>query len=271
MKKPKTIEEFKEWARDEIDCDFDDEANANLYDTNCNRTIAAAQNHPFFRDLDNKLLEWEDQYRLKTGTSLLMSGENIDLTIKTFESVLNKSFRFNVIWNKKFPKEPEKGWVGCDNAFGRLNDIIRGTLVCRFIDGPAFLVKNLDTFAKELGLTTYHYPQNRDVGYYAYHFYVRIPVALLHRDLIVHDDQMDIEIQITTQLQEVLKDMTHGFYRTERLQPSNDDKWKWEFGTNKFKVGYLGHALHLLESVILEARDFNRKRSQAKKRGDKNA
>jgi hypothetical protein len=32
-------------------------------------------------------------------------------------------------------------------------------------------------------------------------------------------------------------------------------KWKWEFESSRFKVGYLSHTLHLLESVILEARN----------------
>jgi hypothetical protein len=67
---------------------------------------------------------------------------------------------------------------------------------------------------------------------------------------------VEIEIQITTQLQEVLRSLTHKFYEAQRLQVVPDKgKWKWDFKSNRFKVGYLSHTLHLLESVILESRD----------------
>mgnify|MGYP005993013917 CR=1 FL=1 len=49
---------------------------------------------------------------------------------------------------------------------------------------------------------------------------------------------------------------THKFYEKERTSDFQDTgKWKWDFDSGKFKVGYLSHTLHLLESIILESRN----------------
>jgi hypothetical protein len=61
---------------------------------------------------------------------------------------------------------------------------------------------------------------------------------------------------VTTQLQEVLRGLTHTFYEEQRATESRKtSKWKWEVRTNRFRVSYLSHTLHLLEAIILEARD----------------
>jgi hypothetical protein len=64
-----------------------------------------------------------------------------------------------------------------------------------------------------------------------------------------------VEIQITTQLQDVLRSLTHHLYEGQRLQSEESGKWKWDFASNRFRVGYLSHALHLIESIILDSRD----------------
>ena len=57
-------------------------------------------------------------------------------------------------------------------------------------------------------------------------------------------------------MQEVLKDLTHKFYEKQRVSIDKDkSKWKWDFSSSRFKVGYLSHTLHLLESIILESRE----------------
>jgi hypothetical protein len=79
---------------------------------------------------------------------------------------------------------------------------------------------------------------------------------------------VEVEIQLTTQLQEVLRSLTHPFYEAERLLRNPDKgKWKWDFSSGRFKVGYLSHTLHLLESVILETRDKVRSERVVEKGG----
>jgi ppGpp synthetase/RelA/SpoT-type nucleotidyltranferase len=100
------------------------------------------------------------------------------------------------------------------------------------------------------------YSQERDDGYYAYHVYVSFPAKIFDVEWNKEDVQVEAEIQITTQLQEVLKDLTHKFYEKQRISLDKDtSKWKWDFASSRFKVGYLSHTLHLLESIILESRE----------------
>ena len=101
-----------------------------------------------------------------------MVAPTMDLSTKPFKSVIDKSFRFNVLWNKKFPVEPQKyGWTTPDNIYSNINDLVRTCLVCKFIDGPDFLIKKLQEFSKTRGRACKTYSQSREEGYYAHHFY----------------------------------------------------------------------------------------------------
>ena len=140
--------------------------------------------------------------------------------------------------------------------YSRLNDLIRGTLVCKYVDGPAKLANLLDERAKKLGLPSRYDAESREQGYYAYHFYVTIPVAVLGSDLTEAETPLQVELQISTQLQEVMRKVTHDFYEDVRDFDSPDDgKWKWEIDSNRFRAGYVSHTLHLLESIIVQLRN----------------
>ena len=111
-------------------------------------------------------------------------------------------------------------------------------------------------YAGELDLERRRYSQERDDGYYAYHYYVKFRVRIVDKSWHESESSMEAEIQATTQLQEVLRVLTHKFYEGNRIIFGEDSsKWKWDFTSNRFRVGYLSHTLHLLESIILEARD----------------
>jgi hypothetical protein len=69
----------------------------------------------------------------------------------------------------------------------------------------------------------------------------RIPVAL--------------EIQVTTQLQDVIGKLLHKYYEDRRMQASQPElKWQWNYESDEFLTNYLGHILHYAEGMIMEAR-----------------
>jgi ppGpp synthetase/RelA/SpoT-type nucleotidyltranferase len=266
MKKPKDIDEYKPWARANLGTDFDSEAYANIFEINAKNSLIDSQRHPFFSGLDAQLAAWSENYRKRTAAELLMTTAPLAMQMKSYASAVNKSFRLNVLRNSNFPSPPDKGWLTTDNLLLAINDTLRGTIVCRFIDGPAYVARALGKYAKSMGLKHRSYSQQRDAGYYAYHFYVWLPLHFFDIDWKGVEAPLQIEIQITTQLQEVLKDMTHQFYELDRLRDSASGVWKWEYSTSRFKIGYLSHSLHLLESVIVETRDTERKRSIRRKK-----
>ena len=260
---PKTLEQYCVWAVNTLHTDFNEGKSKRIYEVNINNYFNTISRHDFFKALQPEFEKWDEEYYKLTNTHLLMDLYAPPLLQKPYLSAVDKSFRENVLLNKNFPEQPKRGWVSADNLHTYFNDVIRCSIVCKFIDGPEFITERLRTYAETLNLKYRQYTQERDEGYYAYHFYVTFPIKLVNKDWHETDSNVGIEIQVTTQLQEVLRSMTHNFYAQSRLEPdANSSKWRWQFTTNRFRVGYLSHALHLLESIILEAREnMNKKDS----------
>lgn len=240
-----------------------------LYKANLATALLTVQGHEFFRQLEADLRKWEHAEREATGAPLLMTLSAPQLLQKPYTSVANKCFRKNCLTNPAFPEAPTGGWIAPTDIYRRINDLIRGTLVCKYVDGPAKLAELLHSRAKALGLTSRYDAESREEGYYAYHFYVSIPVGIFQpdADLTVIDTPLQVELQISTQLQEVMRKVTHDFYEDSRDKSVPDDgKWKWEIDSNRFRAGYVSHTLHLLESIIVQLRNesFNNKKLQEK-------
>jgi ppGpp synthetase/RelA/SpoT-type nucleotidyltranferase len=256
MCQPSSLEEYKEWAKQTLSTDFNNRKIERLYETNLTNIYNAITQHKFFILFSTQASNWQEEYSQKTYSDLFMGSYDPRLVTKPYQSAIEKTYRVNILWNQDFPEEPKKGWVNHQNMFTQFNDLVRGILVCRFIDGPAFVAKKIIGYAKEHKLKYRKYTQERDDGYYAYHVYISFPAKIFDMDWNEEDVSVEVEIQIKTQLQEVLKDLTHKFYEKQRVSIDKDkSKWKWDFSSSRFKVGYLSHTLHLLESIILESRE----------------
>lgn len=256
MKKPETIPQYLDWAAEHLASDFKDPKSKRVYEVNLNISFNVISKHSFFSELQTQLENWDQEYLANTSTRLLMESSPPELVQKPYESAVDKSFRVNVLWNENFPEPPKKGWITADNLYFYFNDLVRCSIVCRFIDGPRYLTDLLMRFAEDHGLERRRYSQERDDGYYAYHYYVKFPLKLLNSNWDEIESYIEVEIQVTTQLQDILRSLTHSFYKATRVLPEKDSsKWKWDFKSNRFRVGYLSHTLHLLESIILESRD----------------
>ncbi|OIT16262.1 hypothetical protein BL243_12305 [Ralstonia solanacearum] len=227
-----------------------------LFGLNSRSAQLAAQEHPFFSGLASDLKLWEDQELKRTGASLLMNLDPPKLESKPYGSVRNKSYRKNHLLNTKFPNEPDSGWITPENVFEKINDLVRGTLVCKYVDGPQRLAQLLTDRAQALDLRSKFDAEGREQGYYAYHFYVYIPVDVANDQMETATKELSVEVQLSTQLQEVLRKVTHDFYEEVRDQIEEDaGRWKWEIETNRFRAGYVSHTLHLLEAIIVQLRN----------------
>lgn len=263
MSKPGTLEEYIDWAKTTLGIDLEDINERTLYHYNVQNAFTAVINSPFLKGLNAQLAKWAEEYKTQTGSDLLMENSRLSPIQKPYDSAINKSFRKNIILNDHYPGPPKKGWITPKNLPDHINDSVRGTLVCKFIDGPSYVSARLTDYADALGLRNRQYSQERDEGYYAYHFYAGFDVELYNNIGQVRKSTVDMEIQITTQFQEVLRSLTHRFYEERRLQSEVDhSKWKWDHKSNRFRVGYLSHALHLLEAMITESRDKVHESSQ---------
>jgi len=254
--KPKTLEEYKEWANTSLSAQYDDVL-PRIYKANSANALAGAESNLFFINLHKQLIDYAAEYSATYSADLFMSvTPEVKLHQKSFESSLNKEYRANVIRNFSFPREPRSGWIKPESWFSSINDLIRTTIICKFIDGPKFIAERLKTYGESLGLSCEYVPQQRDDGYYAYHFYIKLPVPVFDRNWVETVNDISIEIQLTTQLQEILYQITHRYYESTRDKFISDPHaWKWEVGSSRFRAGYICHTLHLLEGIILELRD----------------
>ncbi len=256
------LDDYSTWFKNHVGGDLANREAERLYTLNAGNARTSVTAHQFFAGLDAHIEETCQSYKQEFHSELLMTSlDEITLSVKTYASVVNKSYRENILNNGKFPQPPEQGWVTPANWYGKLNDIIRYRIVCKFIDGPEFLAKSLCLLAENCGVRSETKQHNKEGGYYAYHFYVWIPVGLLvpHENTVQSfDTEMRVEIQLTTQLQEVLYDLTHDIYEELRISSgSQSSSWQWDYSSPRFKPSYMGHTLHMLEAIILEVRDKN--------------
>ena len=68
-------------------------------------------------------------------------------------------------------------------------------------------------YAGELDLERRRYSQERDDGYYAYHYYVKFRVRIVDKSWHESESSMEAEIQATTQLQRYLESSLISFMK----------------------------------------------------------
>jgi len=253
-KKPPTLIEYKTWLANEHMCEV--ERTRPYYESVTSKVQRDLENSELWQRLTRELKEFDDQYLVQTGFPLQMADQACEILIKPFESFILKTYKKNILQNKRWPKEPEGGWILPDNWFSRINDIIRTLIVVKYLDGVQFLVDKLERFCVEKNIVSRNYFEAREDGYYAGHLYVRhtleIPKMTWDTELI----EVSIEIQITTQLQETIRRLLHKYYEQKRGRVAKDTTaWQWNYKSDEFAANYLGHILHYVEGMIMEIRE----------------
>jgi ppGpp synthetase/RelA/SpoT-type nucleotidyltranferase len=212
--------------------------------------------HPFWTTATSKRRDWSEEYQLETKYELYSKEPSSGILIKPWESVVEKTFRKNILENNSWPGEPVGKWITPENYLADFMDILRTTFVVKYLDGVDFLAKKLSDLALQYGLRSAIDRQAKDVGYYALHYTVWIPFTVPRRDWKTKTLILAVEIQITTQLQEVIKKLLHKHYEATRIDPDKSGiGWQWDYRSKEFFANYLGHILHYMEGAILEVRD----------------
>ena len=265
--KPGSWGEFIVWATDQGFEVRDDEATKRHFDTLQVVLLNDIQKHPFFTQLSEALLAAEERYKARTSNPLLLEGNlaEFSLQTKSYASTIDKAYRHNVAWNGKWPKPPKAGWVLPTNWHSIFDDLLRGTIVCKYIDGPEAACEAMKSLADKLSIESEFASRQLDEGYYAYHFYAKIPAEISDIAWKKHSVDLKVEVQVTTQLQEAARRLTHEAYAEQRSRLERDrDAWKWEHASDRFRAGYIAHTLHLIEGLIVELRDRRERKPDAK-------
>jgi len=253
--RPSDAAAYLRWARDTHKIDFD--RNAGLYGVNINAAFTSVNESAAWPKLLEHLRDAEKGYKAKHSASLYFDKPKLEIYKKSYTSVIDKTFRKNVVLNDNWPRPPKGGWVTPDTLYTAIDDLLRTTVVSQFFDGPKFLLESLKDLCRKLGLSAYSRVHNRTEGYYGHHLYIGFPVRLAATSGKTRAHTLNVEIQMTTVTQDLLRKLTHPYYSEERssLPDPAGAPWQWENKTNKFRARYLSHTLHLLEALILDVRD----------------
>jgi hypothetical protein len=214
------------------------------------------ENSSFWQDLQLNIKNYNDEYYLQNEYSL-MRVEKIPIFQKSYDSVINKSFRKNILLNTNFPDPPNKGWILPENWFTEIKDLLRTTITVRYLDGVEFLAEKIRDLCMEHNFQFVVDYEAREEGYYAAHITIFGNFSIVDNEWNEKEISFPIEIQLTTQLQEVIKGLLHKMYEENRISSNKevDKKWQWDYKSKEFSSNYLGHILHYVEGMILEVRD----------------
>lgn len=258
VSKIENIKDYRDWFEEKFHVYSNYVA---YYNSVVNKMIVDISKSRIWLDIIENLEDIGVQYEMKKKYSLLLyPNENIKVLGKEYDSLIDKTYRKNVLNNNKWPNEPASGWISPDNWFSKINDIVRTSIVVRYIDGVEFLVEKIKQIVLKNKNKIEVQMEAKDEGYYAAHIYIPQEVEIQGFDRGSEIINVKFEIQITTQLQEVIKKLLHKYYETKRISSKSQDKnWKWDYKSDEFAANYLGHILHYVEGMIVEIQEKQRK------------
>ena len=253
--KPKNIEEYKKWLQEKHKIEISERTLVH-YDSVTSKVKRDFEGSVFWIQLTKNLREFDSVYNLEKHYPLFISDLKPEVYIKPFDSFLLKTARKNILENICWPNEPDGGWVLPNNWFSRINDIIRTLLKVKYLDGVGFLIDRIHVHCEQHGMPCEVFLQAREEGYYAAHLYTKQEFEIPRFTWDTENVEMSVEIQITTQLQEVIRRLLHKYYEERRGRLKEEDtKWQWNYESDEFIANYLGHILHYVEGMIMEVRE----------------
>lgn len=254
-KKPQNIPEYQEWLYKNLREETSTSAR-NYFESVLSKVKADFENSDFWIKLTGNLQEYGQEYYINTDYYLFANNSPYDLKpkllIKSYDSFLLKTFRHNVINNINWPNAPNEGWILPSKGFSLINDLVRTLVVVKYLDGVEFIIekiKNIDCNCKVEF-------KAKEEGYYAAHVYIKRTYEIPKFDWNTRNEDILVEIQITTQLQEVIRKLLHKHYETNRKKIDIEStKWQWNYKSDEFSSNYMGHILHYIEGMIMDIRD----------------
>jgi len=252
------FKEYEKWLKEEHEKEITS-FDKTYYEEVSNKIKQEIEKSELWETLTEKLKDYNDEYFIeKQGYQLLTNRESVPiLDIKSYDSFFLKTYRKNVLENSKWPKPPSVGWILPDDWYLSINDIVRTLLVVKYLDGVEFIIEKLALLCKECKSPCRIDYEAKEEGYYAVHIYPKQKVEIPLRDWDARKIDVEIEIQITTQLQENIRKLLHKYYEVQRTKESQKEgvKWQWDYHRDEFSTNYLGHILHYMEGMIMEIRE----------------
>lgn len=253
---PRTVEQYCKWLAEEHHVS-DLVHQRTYFESVATKVLTDFEKSQVWLELQRRLPDISGEYYLMAEYQLLIGPYELPpLVRKPFDSFLLKTFRKNILENRLWPEPPAGGWILPSNWFSMINDIVRTCFVVKYLDGVRFLTTKIQSLCEEQGLPCEAEYQAREEGYYAAHLYIlrEFEIPALTWDTV--KVKVAIEVQITTQIQDLIKNLLHKHYESRRTKAVPDEmKWQWDYKSKEFATNYLGHILHYVEGMIMDVRE----------------
>lgn len=224
------------------------------YQTNADRIRSSFLEDAFWVSIVASLRDINAKYLIEFKEDLF-GNLHPEIVIKPFSSLLEKTYRKNVVLNQNWPDPPEGGWYLPSNWFSRLGDIVRTTIAVRYIDGVNFLSEKVSEIASGIHVSCDQEFEAGMDGYYALHLCYRKDLTLVTEDWKAFDANVALEIQITTEVKRIVKSLLHVFYERSRLSSPQGGNAMWDYKSDHFAASNLGHMVHYIEGMLVQLRD----------------
>jgi len=255
LNKPENKAEYFKWLKEYHGVTIEPK-HARNYESVTNKIRRDFEELTFWKHFKENISSYNSEYFIQTGYNLFVDLKPPEILIKKFENFVDKTYRKNILENRKWPAEPQRGWVLPQNWFSQINDIVRTMITVKYLDGVEFLINKFQDFFLTNGIQFHKFYEAREEGYYAVHLYMECEFEIENLEWDTQKTIVRIEFQITTQLQEVIKTLTHKYYEKRRNMLRKDsEKWQWKYDSEEFTANYLGHILHYIEGMIMEIRN----------------
>jgi ppGpp synthetase/RelA/SpoT-type nucleotidyltranferase len=236
-------------------------AHRNHYQTVSQEVLRSFNECAFWKNVLPELPNIDDEY-LITHKFPLIFNRRPEIIVKPWQSFLQKTYRKNISTNIAFPNPPEGGWYLPSNWYNRIHDIVRTTITVKYLDGVPLVLEKLKTMANTEALAFDDQLEARIDGYYGAHFNCFKGCEIFTIEWTNIIESVALEIQITTQIKDVIKSLLHKYYETSRMsnKVSSIVDISWNYENDEFITAYLGHILHYVEGMIINVRDRERGR-----------
>jgi ppGpp synthetase/RelA/SpoT-type nucleotidyltranferase len=229
----------------------------------------AFESSDYWREVSMRLDDWAETYRKETKAALFLSPPTLPkLASKPWQSFMSRTWRENVSTNENWPKPPKGGWWLPDNWFERAWDVVRTRLIVRYMDGVRMLASELVECAEAppLELPARDEPEAKLNGYYAFHVYVRQTFEVVEEDTPLECESKlrrssEVEIQVMTQLAEVISELTHTYYENSRLAAPGVIPPLWDEDIDEAQAIALSHQSSAIELQVMSLRARIRERT----------
>ena len=222
---------------------------------------------PYWREVATRLQSWSERYTKRTEALLFQGAPALPaLADKPWQSFLSRTWRENVGNNVNWPNPPPGGWWLPDNWFERAWDIVRTRFVVRYMDGVPTLAEQLRACAeaRPFKLEAHVDMEAKDSGYYAFHVYVRQPFTAEALDYDGKQERSSqVEIQVMTELAEVISELTHTYYEIRRVAGPAATPLLWDVESDEGAAAAISTQSLALERQVLQLRREIREKTSA--------